>query len=154
MPRSSGADEHETAPVFADPSGQRRRLMRMLGAGASILLVGALILVGIGLFGGPNTPFSVFGAHGARRPGDPGTARDHGRAGHRASGRHAPGTPGGASAPGSTTSPAPSPSKSAGRSSPAPSPSASPTPTNKAGRTPPGRNRSKKPHPSPSPHGK
>src|SRR5260370_6902060 len=80
MPRSSGADEHETAPVFADPSGQRRRLMRLLGAGASVLLVGALILVGIGLFGGPNTPFSVFGAPTPSPHGNPGTARDHGRA--------------------------------------------------------------------------
>ncbi|HKR71952.1 MAG TPA: hypothetical protein VJT16_24175, partial [Streptosporangiaceae bacterium] len=53
---------HETGPVFADPTGHRRRLMRVLGAAASVFLIGALVIAGVGLFGGPDTPFSVFGA--------------------------------------------------------------------------------------------
>jgi hypothetical protein len=63
--------------VFADPSGHRRRLMRVFGAAASVLLVGALIVAGIGVFGGPNTPFSVFSAHGRDQGGgDPGKKSD------------------------------------------------------------------------------
>jgi hypothetical protein len=120
--------------------------MRLLGAGASVLLVGALILAGIGLFGGPDTPFSVFRAPIASRHDDPGTT------GHSASGQHGPGAAGGSQPPGSPTSPgrSPSPSHSAAPSSPAPS--TSPAPTNSAGKTPPGLRRTKKPHPSPSPH--
>jgi hypothetical protein len=119
--------------------------MRVLGAGASVLLVGALILAGIGLFGGPDTPFSVFRAPIANR----GQGGPDGGAGHSASGQRVPGAADGSQPPGSPTSPA-SPSHSAAPSSPAPSTSA--TPTNSAGKTPPGLSRSRKPHPSPSPH--
>jgi hypothetical protein len=130
-----------TGPVFADSTGQRRRLMRMLGAGGSVLLLGAVILVGIGLSGGPDTPFTVFGAPATHRHAD---------------GRPAPGS---ASSPPTGTpitparSRAPSPTKSADPS-PAPSPTSSPAPTNRAGKTPPGHSRSQNPHPSPSWHGR
>ncbi|HET9898212.1 MAG TPA: hypothetical protein VFQ44_25055 [Streptosporangiaceae bacterium] len=144
----------EAAPVFADASGQRRRLMRVLGAVASVLMVGALIMAASGLFGGPDTPFSVFGSPSAQRHDQ------HGASGH--SGK------GGGTAPGSATrsglvspsgsAPSPSgsasPSPSASGRSPAPTQSISPVPTNKAGRTPPGLSRTKRPHPSPSSHGR
>lgn len=141
LPRSRRAGRHETGPVFADPSGQRRRLLRVFGAAASALLVGALIVAGIGLFGGPDTPFSVFSAHGHGDQGgsDPGKKSDQG------------GYPG-TSAPGAgSTSHGASRSRSS-TPSPTASPSSSPSPTNGAGKTPPGRSRSRRPHPSPSPH--
>src|SRR5258708_39573454 len=79
MPPTGGVSGDESGPVFADPSGQRRRLMRLLGAGSSVLLVGALILAGIGLFGGPNTPLSVFGApDGHDRSGTAGAGEQSG----------------------------------------------------------------------------
>ena len=143
-----GTKVYRTGPIFTDPSGQRRRLMAMLGAAGSILLVAALVLAGIGLFGGPDTPFSVFGApkiadqgkHGAGQPGGQG---------HHAGGSGSPGA-GGSSAPSGSGSPSPS-----GSAAPSPtgSPSSAPTPTNKAGRTPPGQVRSPRPHPSPTSHG-
>ncbi|HEX5189781.1 MAG TPA: hypothetical protein VFW16_09585 [Streptosporangiaceae bacterium] len=140
---------HQTGPVFADPSGQRRRLMRVIGAAASMALVGALVLAGVGLFGGPDTPFSVFGA-----PAKP--THGPGAAGPRGSGGRAPGSasgvPGAPSAPARSGKPSPSPSTSQDHS-PTPTPTSSPTPTNKAGRTPPGQGRSKRPRPSPSSHG-
>jgi len=116
MPPSGGTGEHETGPVFADPSGQRRRLMRLVGAGVSVLLVGALILAGIGLFGGPNTPLSVFGAHG--QSGTGGAGKQSGA--HSAPGRPAPGSGSSSSRPGQHTSPTRSGS---------PSHSAAPSPT-------------------------
>jgi len=152
MPRSGRFEPDETGPIFADPSGQRRRLMRMAGAGGSVLLVGALILVGIGLFGGPNTPLSVFGApvaHG--RSGTGGAGKQSGA--HSAPGRPTPGAGSSSSRPGQHTSPtlsgSPSPSHSAAPS-PTASPSSSPTPTSTASMTPPGHTKTPHPHPSPS----
>ncbi|MDR2984827.1 MAG: hypothetical protein LBV34_08295 [Nocardiopsaceae bacterium] len=137
--RPAGRGWYETGPIFADPTGQRRRLLRVVGAAASVLLVGALIVAGIGLFGGPNTPFSVFGAPPANGKGHPGGDGDR-----------APAS-GAASNPGPSRSATPSPSGS-GSHSRSPRASRSPSQTNKAGNTPPGLSRSKKPHPSPSPH--
>jgi hypothetical protein len=151
MPGPARYERDETGPVFADPSGQRRRLMRMMGAGGSVLLVGALILVGISLFGGPDTPFSVFGAPIAQRQGQPGTGGAGKQSGPSAPGRPAPGSGSSSSRPGQHASPtrsgAPSPSRSA-PTSPTASPSS--TPTNGAGKTPPGRTKPPQPHPSPS----
>jgi len=86
--------------------------MRLLGAGSSVLLVGALILAGIGLFGGPNTPLSVFGAHGQS-----GTGGGKQSGAHSAPGRPAPDS-GSSSRPGQHTSPtrSGSPSHSAAHS--------------------------------------
>src|SRR6266704_2249573 len=127
----------DSGPIFTDLSGQRRRLMRLLGAAGSIFLLGALILAGLGLFGGPPSQQGNSGAGG--QPG-----------------RSGQGAPGGS--PGSRTpSPAPRPSGS-GSASPSAQPtsvSASPAPTNRAGKTPPGQTNSPspRPHPSPSSHG-
>jgi hypothetical protein len=148
-PEVDTGETQETGPVFADPSGQRRRLMRVFGAAASIVLVGALVMAGIGLFGGPNTPFSVFGAPASGDHGHQGTT-GQGASGGPASASSLPaGAPGSGPAHSGSRSPSPSPSASRDQS-PAPTPSISPTPTNKAGKTPPGQSRSKQPHPSPS----
>jgi hypothetical protein len=152
-PSGAGRAADETAvPVFTDPSGQRRRKLRRVGIAASVLLVGALILVVTGLIGGPGTPFSLWGApksaaHGSAAPGLAGSSGgNHGR---------------GAPPPrliGPTASaqvPHPSPAASPTPShAPSATPSGSPSSTNPAGRTPPGRTRSKKPHPTKSPHGR
>lgn len=119
--------------------------MRLLGAAGSVILLGALILVGIGLFGGPDTPFSVFGAPHAHSQGNPGDSKSR-----LHSGRSTPGQPG--SGPSSSRSPSPRPRLSGSRS-PSGTPtsaSTSPAPTNSAGKTPPGQTKSPPPHPSPS----
>src|SRR5262249_50149446 len=103
--------------------------MRVLGAAASVFLVGALVIAGGGLFGGPDTPFSVFGAP-AGNGGDQ-------QASH---GRKDP-APGASSVPAAGSA---KPSASADHS-PSRRPGASPTPTNKAGKTPPGLGHSRKP---------
>jgi|SRR6185437_14797372 hypothetical protein len=143
--RPPDPDWQETGPVFADPSGQRRKLMRVFGAAASVVLVGALIMAGIGLFGGPETPFSVFGAPPAPARGH------HGPAGSAPGSSRSmqPNAPSG-SGPAHSGQPSPTPTPSRSRHSPSPTPTSSPAPTNKAGRTPPGQGRSKSPHPSPS----
>src|SRR5262249_14354804 len=107
--------------------------MRVLGAGASVLLVGALIMAGIGLFCGPNTPFSVFSAQDAHGHRD----KDAGKQSDR---RATPGPGGtvGSSVPGgrrTSLGVSPSPSHS---SAPSAKASRTPSPTNRAGRTPPG----------------
>lgn len=137
-------------PVFTDPSGQRRRRMRRVGVAASIFLIGALILVGIGMFGGPRTPFSLWApqSQGHTQAGPSVRHRQH--AGSGAPGHTAPWQ---ASAPSPGPDHSPTPSPAPGSASPTSSPSDSPSPTNPAGHTPPGRNHSKKPHPSKSPHG-
>lgn len=129
-------------PVFTDPSGQRRRLMRLAGAAGSVVLVGALVLVGIGLTGGPDTPFSMFSA-----PHEHGQTHRSRSSGHGTPGRHLP--PSAVPSPSSDPSARPRPSASA---SPTTSPGPSPVPTNKAGKTPPGLSHS--PHSHPSSHGK
>ena len=44
-------------PVFADPSGRRRRALRVLGAAAGLIIVVSLALITLGLAGGPQAPF-------------------------------------------------------------------------------------------------
>jgi hypothetical protein len=110
------------------------------------MLVGALIVVGLGLLGGPGTPFSVFRARIGTHHGQQDAAGDHDRRAGHGAGPYSPGAAGGVPPTGSPASPAPSPT----RSSPAAPPR--PPPTNKAGKTPRGHRRSKKPHPSQSPH--
>ena len=157
----SGPDADRPAvPVFTDPTGHRQRLIRRIGVSASIFLVGALILVAAGLFGGPRTPFSLWGAPRSPAHGQPGAGPSGARPGrHAGPGATAPGSTAPSQRPGSSRHPSPSPS-SAPSPSPAPTPtpgptsSGSPAPTNPAGHTPPGRNHSKKPHPTKSPHAK
>ena len=147
MPLPAGRGPDDSGPIFTDPSGQRRRLMRLLGAAGSIFLVGALILVGLGLFGGPNNPLSVFGSPPSGK-GHSGAGGQPGRSGQSASGQQAPG----ASASGAS---GPRSSPSASASAQPTSLSTSPAPTNRAGKTPPGQTSSPsaRPRPSPSSHG-
>ncbi len=148
--RSARHGRTDASPVFTDPSGQRRRLMRLAGAGGSVVLVGALVLVGIGLTGGPDTPFSVFSAPHRHSQEHRSRSSRHGTAGRQRPGSAVP-----SSSPDPPASPQPSPSASpsspAAGPSPTTSPGTSPAPTNKAGKTPPGRSHSA--HPHPSPHG-
>jgi ABC transporter len=152
-----------SSPVFADPSGRRRRKMRLLGVGAGLAIAAALALITVGLAGGPKAPFISWelprqaGAQSGQHPAT---------AGHTAVGQAGSSAPS-AVAPAGTRSPSPSadpqPSPSADRQ-PSPSPSASsspspststatPTPTNPAGKTPPGQTRTSTPNPHKSTHG-
>lgn len=144
LPRPARHPRADRRPVFTDPSGQRRRLMRLAGAAGSVILVGALVLVGIGLTGGPDTPFSLFSA-----PHVHGHGHRSRSSGHGTPGRHLPrpAVPSSSSDPSARLRPSAS-------ASPTPSPSPSPVPTNKAGKTPPGLSHSPHPHPHPSSHGK
>jgi len=146
-----------TVPVFADLSGRRRRLLRLIGAGASVLCAGALTVVGVGLAGGPKPPFGLGGGapsppggghrsgprHGGR-PAEPGTAPASRGPGHRA-GR----SPSPRPSPGKDPSPSPRPSASGSPSSSPTSTTASPSPTAST-KSPPGRSHSPSPHPHPS----
>jgi hypothetical protein len=135
-----------TVPVFTDTSGQRRRLMRVIGASVSVLCVGALVVLAIALAGGPSSPFPLWAQNPARNQAHKGSSVSHG--GH---GRAAPGAarqiqPSGLiGPPGHSTSPSASPTPGTTSSSTA-SPSPSPSPS----KTPPGRYHSKSPHPHPS----
>lgn len=128
-------------PVFADPTGRRRRRMRRAGACIAATLAGCLTVVVVGLLGGPQAPFVPWATAHPQANADPG--------GTRATTKKAGGAAAAPSQPAVLPSPRPDPSSSP---SPSPSPGASPRPavTNRAGRTPPGRNRSKPPRPSPS----
>jgi|SRR5215470_14588341 len=136
----------ESKPVFVDPTGRRRRVLRRAGIGAVVVLVTCLGAVVVALAGGPQAPFTHWADP---RPAAPAVS------GHVRSGAHHRG--GGAvgpSQPNPQPGPVPSASPSATRS-PRPRPSASPSsspsspvPTNPAGHTPPGQNRSPNPHKS------
>ena len=136
----------ESRPVFVDPTGRRRRVLRRAGMGAVAVLVACLGAVVVALAGGPQAPLTHWAAPGPAAPGPPG----HGRSGaHHQSGGAGPAQPDPqagvlpSAAPSAWPSPSPRPS---------PSPSASsPVPTNPAGHTPPGL--SKSPGPRKSPHG-
>lgn len=132
----------DSGPIFTDPSGQRRRLLRIVGVAGSMFLVSALVLVGLGLFGGPNTPLSVFGPR--PHPSHSGAA---GRDGKGEPGRDRPGS----SANRTPSARRSSHSRTASATPTASSSKPSPTPTNKGGKTPRGHTRSPDPHPHPSP---
>jgi hypothetical protein len=117
-------------PVFADPSGRRRRLMRRAGLALAAALGVCLLAVVVAVAGGPQAPFTHWAAP---NPSAAGNGTGDGRPPPRAR----PGTPS-PSVPGS-------PRLSAPRS---PSATASPVPTNPAGRTPSGQTKSPNPHKS------
>jgi len=148
-------------PIFADPSGRRRRTLRRLGVTAAALLGACLAAILVSMAGGPQAPFTrwadpastavpSYASHAARQH-----HLQHGTSpsGQQPGQAQPPGTtsPRGSSSPGTTpssSSPAPSPS-------PSPTPDVSPTspaPTNPAGHTPPGKSRPK-PSRSATPHG-
>jgi predicted lipid-binding transport protein (Tim44 family) len=120
--------------VFADPSGQRRRLMRWMALGLAALMIACLVAVVVALAGGPEAPFTHWIV-----PNQPAAAGQGHGSGQAGSAHHAKR---GATKP--APQPAPGPSGSAARSSA--SPSSSPVPTNRAGKTPPGRSKSPNPH--------
>jgi hypothetical protein len=142
----------QSGPVFADPSGRRRRIMRRMGLGSAAALVVCLGAVVVAIAGGPQAPFAKWAA-----PRSPAAATsNHDRA---AQGRD----PGGSTVsplppapqPGVVPSPSPSsppsPGQSTSGSPSATSSSSSPVSTNPANRTPPGHTRS--PGPRKSSHG-
>ncbi|HEX6856418.1 MAG TPA: hypothetical protein VF204_14080 [Streptosporangiaceae bacterium] len=132
-----------SSPVFADPSGRRRRLLRLLGAAAGLIIAVSLALITVGLAGGPQAPFiswahphrgaaptvSKHPGHGSPPPPPPSAA--------------VPVQPSPSADPQPSPSGSPSPSPSA---SPSESPTAAPAPTNPAGKTPPGQTKSPNPH--------
>jgi hypothetical protein len=147
----------ESRPVFADPSGRRRRIMRRVGLGSAAALVVCLGAVVVAVAGGPQAPFTDWAAPHARAAAVPGSGRSG--AADRGGSNAGPSQPG--AQPGRVLSPLPSarssprPGGSAAPSSPAvPSSSSfaaapsSPVPANPAGRTPPGSTRSPNPHTS------
>src|SRR5215472_10134635 len=128
----------ESRPVFVDPTGRRRRVLRRTGMGAVAVLVGCLGAVVVALAGGPQAPFTHWAVPRPAAAAPPGHVQSRVPA------------PGGRSHPdpqaGAGPSPRPSPRPGA---SVAPSASSSPSssaPTNPAGRTPPGKTRSPNPH--------
>jgi hypothetical protein len=49
-------DPQSQTPVFVDPSGRRRRVLRIATAGAAVVIVGYLVLVLLTVFGAPLPP--------------------------------------------------------------------------------------------------
>src|SRR5215467_2599534 len=111
--------------------------MLIVGAGASVLCVAALVMVATGLVGGPNSPFSLLSPHSAASSPASG-AHSHGS--HRGD---PPSRSGSTGVPGSgqPSSPGTSPSPKADPS-PSPTSSASPSASPSSSRTPPGRSNS------------
>jgi hypothetical protein len=158
----------ESRPVFADPSGRRRRIMRRVGLGSAAALVVCMGAVVVAVAGGPQAPFTDWAAPHARaavpgsgRSGTPDRGDNAGPSQPGAqSGRALSPLPSAGSSPRPGVSAAPAgsssrPGGSAAPSSPAvPSSSSfaaapsSPVPANPAGRTPPGSTRSPNPHTS------
>jgi hypothetical protein len=130
------------SPVFADPSGRRRRLLRLLGAAAGLIIAISLALITVGLAGGPQAPF-ISWAHPHR--GAAPTASKH--PGQSSPPAVVPVQPSPSADPQPSPSASPSPSSSPS-ASPSESPTATPAPTNPAGNTPPGRAKSPNPHKS------
>ena len=143
--------------VFADPSGRRRRRLRLLGIGAGAVISAALALIIAGLAGGPKAPFISWALphHAAGTP--PG--QHPGAAGQQGAGQARSSAPP-AGAPSPSAGPQPSPSadrlpspRPSASSSPSPgtstpAPTTTPSPANPAGRTPPGHTRTPNPHKS------
>ena len=138
MPGTKLPDVH-ASPVFADPSGRRRRLLRLLGAAAGLIIAVSLALITVGLAGGPQAPF-ISWAH-PHRGAAPTASKHPGQASPPAPSAAVPVQP----SPSADPQPSPSPSPSA---PPSGSPTATPVPTNPAGNTPPGRAKSPNPHKS------
>ena len=137
--------------------------MRLLGIGAGLAIAGSLVLITVGLAGGPRAPFiswALLHHPGGAAPGQ----RPSG--GHSGSGQARSAAPGAAS-PSPSASPQPSPSAdprpspqpsvslspSPGTSTAIPTSTATPIPTNPAGRTPRGYTKTPTPNPHKSTHG-
>src|SRR5215469_4298133 len=105
--RQAGAERHHytpavhSRPVFADPSGRRRRAMRRIGAISGLVLALCLGAVVVALAGGPAAPFAEWAA-----PHAPVTAAHDGTAGAPVRRSTSPSPP--SSQPGRVSSPSPS----------------------------------------------
>jgi hypothetical protein len=138
----------ESTPVFADPSGRRRRVMRRLGVVAAVVLVTCLGAVLVAMAGGPQAPLTTWAAPRHLAPTSrPGASSAANRAASSRPGAQARPqrslVPGLSPSPSAQVSPKPSPGVT-----PSPSSSASVSPTNPSGRTPPGQTKSPNPHKS------
>jgi hypothetical protein len=134
------------APVFTDLSGRRSRRMRRFGVGASVALLACLIVMAVGLLGGPRVPVLPWSSGKVGTFSDPSGAAGKARSSPASSAPAPLPSRDPASRP---SSPSPSPPVGPARSSPA---SASPSPsspatvvTNRAGKAPPGLNRTPQP---------
>lgn len=146
LPHRGTPRQSRRAPVFADVSGRRRRRMRLLGLVAGGAMAAYLVVMAVGLLGGPRASLIPWdGLHA-----DSSAAAGIGVPGE-ASSAPTQRAPDPSALPSPSTRPgAPHSTAASGSSSPAASASSSPTVTNRASRTPQGRNRSPSPHPSPS----
>jgi hypothetical protein len=143
----------ESGPVFADPSGRRRRVLRYAGRAAVACLAACLGAVFVAMTGGPQAPFTQWAVQ--PRPATSASGHVSARPAGRASGRATSGPSQNAPAAAPVASaPAPaSPSPFQG-ASPSAQPSVSATastsavPVNPAGKTPPGHTKSPNPHSS------
>src|SRR6516164_9410930 len=105
----------ESRPVFADPSGRRRRIMQRAGLGSAAALVVCLGAVVVALAGGPQAPLTGWAAPHALAAGVPSHIRS--RTPDRGGGNAGPSQPGAQSGP--AMSPLPSAGASARPSDPA-----------------------------------
>src|SRR5215469_2818511 len=112
----------DSRPVFVDPTGRRRRVLRRASVGAVAVLVTCLGAVVVALAGGPQAPFTHWADP---RPAAPALS-SHARSGAHHRGRGAVGP----SQPNPQAGPVPSTSPTATRPRPRPSasPSGSPSP--------------------------
>ena len=137
-------------PVFTDPSGRRRRVMRRIGLLAAAALAICLGAVMMAMAGGPAAPFTNWAAPhppaAATHDATPIRAPAHGPTGAAPSSQPAwlapvPSVSAGSAPPASgSATPRPTASGTAAASS-----TSSPVPTNPAGRTPPGHTKSARP---------
>jgi len=147
-------------PIFSDPSGRRRRVLRRLGLTAAALLGACLAAILVSMAGGPQAPFTRWADPASTAvPADASHASQHhsrhttvpsqrsGQVGAPGSTSRPPGTSAAPSASPSSSLPTPSASPT-----PTPGTDSSPAPTNPAGHTPPGKTRPK-PSKTPTPHG-
>src|SRR6266699_225832 len=135
-------------PVFTDPSGRRRRVMRRIGLVSAAALAICLGAVVVAMAGGPAAPFADWAA--PRAP----AAAPHNGGTTRAPARGTTSLPPSSPRLGLTVSPSPSAGSAplpSGSATPRPTTSdtaggtSSPVPTNPAGRTPPGHTKSPRP---------
>jgi hypothetical protein len=136
-------------PVFTDPSGRRRRVMRRIGLVSVAALAICLGAVVVAMAGGPAAPFADWAA--PRAP----AAAPHNGGMTGAPARGTTSLPPSSLRPGLAVSPSPSAGSAAppsGSATPQPTTSdtavggtSSPVPTNRAGRTPPGHTKSPRP---------
>ena len=129
-----------TRPVFADSSGRRARRMRLVGMCVGGALVACLIVMAVGLLGGPGATFIPWDGHHGSGSADTASAGRARTAGPGSAPAIMPASGRSGATRGGSSSPSASPSVS-----PSAAPSPSPAVTNRAGKKPPGLNRTPMP---------